>query len=90
MLAMRRYWPRERTNAETDARGGGAVTETTFYTPPQVLDPAAGSSGYLADIVANPPYSARPPWHAPTITRIDLTRTMAQCGSQQDWAGGEE
>jgi hypothetical protein len=32
----------------------------------------------------------KPAWYAPAITRIDMTRTMAQCGSQQDWAGGEE
>jgi hypothetical protein len=31
---------------------------TTYYTPPRVLDPAVGSSGYLADILANPPFSA--------------------------------
>jgi hypothetical protein len=42
---------------------------------------------YLAGILANPPYSARPRWHAPAITRLDVTRTMAWCGSQ---TGGEE
>jgi hypothetical protein len=54
---------------------------TTYYTPPQVLDPAAGSSTYLADILANPPFAQRPTWHAPVITRLDVTRTMAWCGS---------
>ena len=30
-----------------------------------------------------------PTWHAPAITRLGVTRTMAWCGSQ-DVAGGEE
>jgi type I restriction-modification system DNA methylase subunit len=33
-----------------------------YYTPKEIIDPAAGSGGYLkhaADLLSNPPYSAK-------------------------------
>lgn len=30
-----------------------------FFTPPTVFDPAAGSGGYLAAIVTNPPFEVQ-------------------------------
>ena len=59
------------------------MTETTFYTPPHVLDPAAGSSGYLADIVANPPYEAEPT--TPPIPTIHVTEPSVCCASCEHW-----
>jgi hypothetical protein len=56
---------------------------TTYYTPPHVLDPAAGTTGYLADIVANPPFEGEPT--TPPIPTIHVTEASMCCATCEQW-----
>jgi hypothetical protein len=96
MLAMQRHWPRERTNGDKDARGGRAVTETTVTNRPVTWCDVCGGwyegpeenhwHSIILDWVHHDSETTeqRPIWHKPTITRLDVARTMAWCGSGEE------